>query len=336
MDVPYRRSERGDRLASEDHVGLPAISRRRTIEPFTHLLLACIGLLVGSTIAWVFPGSTLAVQSFRETDWYVIWVAFVAAQGALWASMAPTALRTLARLLEKIHGRRWPRSLGPYVAAYVFIALLINAFLVFFTRSNEGSPLAAHEFRATGMFVLGSLVSGPATICILAIHRQVGVKTNIATELFDPAHAIGDLLYFRTVLQRSLVMLGSIIGAATLGAGALRNAAIASGFKTPEGAPVGYVLLYGALFTLVIALIYIPCYFSLQTRAKELCDLLLPIPTGPRPVDAEGLLDWSEKRQKLESLLRVGVGVGDSFQAAFGIFAPLASSVLLVLLPNGS
>jgi hypothetical protein len=125
--------------------------------------------------------------------------------------------------------------------------------------------------------------------------------------------------------------LGALIGGITLATGALRNAATAiEGNK--QIIPPEVVLVYGAYFTVLVALVYAPTYVTLQTTGRNLQDSVLPMPS-PASQEWE---TWCKKRQGLEEVLRLEKGGTQSFQTSFAILAPLAGSIISILLKGGS
>jgi hypothetical protein len=88
------------------------------------------------------------------------------------------------------------------------------------------------------------------------------------------------------------------------------------------------VLLYGAFFTLLLAVLYAPVYRRLLEQGRRLVDAVCPV---PEPVSAE----WSaayEKRRKLEELLQLQLTTSASFRAGIAIAAPLGSSIFGLLI----
>src|SRR5262249_49753578 len=139
---------------------------------------------------------------------------------------------------------------------------------------------------------------------------------------------VAGFLRLRELVHRSLLLVGTLIAGAILGAGALRNAVNA--FYHPNYFPIEYVLLYGAFFSLVLLAIYPPTYNQLQLSGRWLvehyakwCD-----PDDPR---------WDgsvAKRGQLVSLLQLELSLTGSLQAGVAILAPLGTALLGLLLPG--
>ncbi|WP_410676523.1 hypothetical protein [Amycolatopsis sp. cmx-4-68] len=72
-----------------------------------------------------------------------------------------------------------------------------------------------------------------------------------------------------------------------------------------------------------------PTFFTWRTRCLLFVDQCYPLPADARPT-AAGV----EGRTRLISLLGADVTVAKSLTAAFGLLAPLAVSVLSVVVPG--
>jgi hypothetical protein len=89
------------------------------------------------------------------------------------------------------------------------------------------------------------------------------------------------------------------------------------------------VLLFGAWFTGILALVYVPPSERLRRRAQVLVDEAFPIPD-----QFDG--DWQQqlqRRRDLTSALRIDETSQNSIQNALIIGSPLITSVLTLLIP---
>lgn len=99
---------------------------------------------------------------------------------------------------------------------------------------------------------------------LLGIHVRPDLDWPTVTE------QIRQLLSIRDLLARILLAIGSAIGVATLATGALRNAVIANEPTAADQFPAIYPLLYGGLFTAILAIVYLPTYEALQRTSVVL------------------------------------------------------------------
>jgi hypothetical protein len=127
------------------------------------------------------------------------------------------------------------------------------------------------------------------------------------------------------------VHLGVILGAAIGSTAAFRNAVVASkglsGAAAEREFPIEYVLLYGAFFSLLLASFYVPTYLRLQLLARDVIARAIPVRQ-----DTKDWEDHLERRQKLETVLKLDTGVMSSLTAGAAILAPLATSLVGLLL----
>jgi hypothetical protein len=87
-------------------------------------------------------------------------------------------------------------------------------------------------------------------------------------------------------------------------------------------------LAYGAYFTLLVVLVYLPTFLSLQAIGRKLHDAFFPqiFPS------TENWADIRDRRKYLEELLQLQVGAYQSLHASIVVLAPLISSIISTLL----
>lgn len=141
---------------------------------------------------------------------------------------------------------------------------------------------------------------------------------------------VAALLELRQLLQRMLAALGSLVALSTLATGA----SLAIERSLPDGGalPSQFVLIFGGMGSLLVALFYLPAAATLQRRALRLSDDLFPLhETG----DAATILSRAEDRHRLEGLLGADRGVFADFQAGLVILSPLLASAVAAFLGPG-
>jgi hypothetical protein len=233
-------------------------------------------------------------------------------------------------------------------AALAGLGLVAAVIAVFFVISAHVRPDYAfphHDLKAYALTGLGVLACAPAILTIWRVqggleklldgarprdveHCEARLRRFDRTQPGDAGNPIAGFLRLRELVHRSLLLVGAVIGGAILGAGALRNAVNA--FYGPKTFPIEYVLLYGVFFTLILTVIYLPTYVRLQSAGRWLVEHYVSLcePTSP---------DWDSryaKRTQLIQLLQLELSLSGSLQAAAAILAPLATSLLGLLLPS--
>ena len=210
-------------------------------------------------------------------------------------------------------------------------------------RLTVHNPLPGQQTKFIILNLLG------AAVALLGVAEMALVKAALQAE---PARGgAADFVRFlelRGVLQRILAVEGTILGAAILVTGALRNAVNAypgqlrahPGFLHHHPSqkdflhasyPHEYLLLYGAYLTLLLALFYAPVYLRLLEAGRANLDAACPLGDP----SSAGWTDSYEKRKKLQEYLQLEVTASASFRAGVAIFAPLASALVALLLGTG-
>jgi hypothetical protein len=140
---------------------------------------------------------------------------------------------------------------------------------------------------------------------------------------------IETILVLRTFLQRFITLLGAMIAMSTLTKGAFRQAFLATG-GNPAEFPADFVLLQGAYFTGLLALVYTPTYIMLSGVGADLVETVYPV-KAPE-LDFDNLSQWQANRKSLEELLQLRSVAADNLQAVISILAPVGTSVISVML----
>jgi hypothetical protein len=118
-----------------------------------------------------------------------------------------------------------------------------------------------------------------------------------------------------------------MIGMATLSLGALRKAVLAVGYSG-EAFPAVLVLAYGAYFTFLVGLIYLPVFAALRETGLRFLNQSYPFPSVMEST-------WTEqcgKRQTLGKVLRLEATAEQSLRSGVAILAPLVGGGVSVLL----
>ena len=128
-------------------------------------------------------------------------------------------------------------------------------------------------------------------------------------------------------LSRFLTVAGGVIGLTILATGALRNTLISIEVLPKETFPPEMVLAYGAYFTIILALVYLPAYNALRSVGLQICEALLPFPA----LEADAFGKWYSARKNFESFLQLEVTAWQNAQTSLAIFAPLLGGAISLL-----
>jgi hypothetical protein len=289
-----------------------------------------VGLLV-MTIDYIVAGRSINAESwaFLKSPKAMVWIFFVAGQFALWATVIEPLWRWRLHVCIA-YGLRQIRAIRAKVAVAIIFFALPGLFLVYVVPDSK---LAHHDFKMGVVNVCAVIVALVAVSGIWYVRAALessfvesqpgGGPVRSAQEKIE---VLGDL---RTHLQRFISLLGAMVALATLAKGALRQAILATGGSTAEFPPE-YVLLQGAYFSALLALVYIPTYTLLARAGDDIVDSIYPVSSPD--LDWGRLRQWHANRKSLEDFLELKAGAIHNFRASIAILAPAATSVMAVLL----
>ena len=250
-------------------------------------------------------------------------------QVGFWAIL----LVPIARTLESVRAWWRPRSVAGHVGVVVGCTAAVGVaagVLVDFQHGLPGYTAKVDIVTALGAGVAGLAAAGVACVAcgVEEIERGLAASepmSNAVWEKWTEAY-----LYLRAALDGLLACTAAIIGAAILSTGALRNATIAwrhslGSTKTADAIfPQEQVLAYGIIFSVVLALLYLPVYERLNGAARQLRDTRAPLIWPPD----EQWRERADERSMLNHVLKLDQSATTSFRLAAGVLAPLASSVI--------
>jgi hypothetical protein len=302
---------------------------RRTLQswnPISVLLLGMAGIIAGAALVLSGPVADGRHQEFVNSQGFLVWSATVCLQMAFLAVVAPPLWRELADLQRATNPSRW-LWLVP-----VLIAITLLLFIFGFRPDGPDWPLWGHRPKIRILTLLMAVGVGlPAFYGIALVQDRV--RRHRPGNL-TPADLIVAIVA-RDHLRRYLATAGTVIGLAVLAAGALRRALL---LFEPTGQAASYLstantVLYGAFFTALLLVVYVPAHLTLQRLCVDLLDFHFPLTGMPAPASVE-FETWLEGRQRLENLIQVQVTPWQQLQSSLFILAPLLSAVIAGLLPQ--
>ena len=311
------------RSAPED----PALPRVPTAwrHPVWLLLIALGGFLVGVGILLFGYKGTKDSIDFVHTSGFALWAAVIGVQTAYWAVVSgPLWVDLMAVWRQASPGRFSTLAL----AAALILILIVFPLLSMAHRAPW--PLWGHSGKIRVLTIIGGLVVGvPALMGIALVQRRVNDQEEGPVDKDDVPAA----LEARSQILRFLSVAGAVIGLAVLAAGALRKATVPPGFVPDDTFPAEGILLYGAFFTSLLLLVYVPAHLALRRLGARIRDHYFPLSQMPAP-DEETFKGWLDKRTNLETVLQLNVTPSQQLLASLFILAPLISAVLTSLVPR--
>jgi hypothetical protein len=297
--------------------------------PQTSLLMAAaaVGALIGvaSVLVWE-PGWNGTQKGHADSGPFVLWVALIAAQAMLWAVALPSLVRTLLRHWRNRQRDSVWREVVPSAAGFV---VLLVAFAVLPRRTHTLHTVPSDlipdvALRLAALTALAGLVALVAAISIWLIRGRAEV---LAAGRKLTGAELRTYLQLRSDLDRLLGFLGAVIGLGVLTTAALRRVVVQE--YGDEQFPPEVLILYGVVLTLIVALVYLPTWATMQQTGSLLRDGVAPL-AEPASDQLEAQL---RKRAALDDLLGLRVSASVSFKAGVAILSPLLAS-LTSLLPK--
>ncbi len=276
-----------------------------TMKTLLVLLLGGGGALIGVAIYFYGTPSSPESEAFISSPAFITWM-FV---NEVLLALYPIVLLFL-----------WPafRQLGHLILRYFWGLLAISVLLlalfmlptVLGQRIISGKPLPL-EYASTKIFVL----------------MTVGSISEKFKEMTLSEEDIQTYICYRDYLQRFLLALGVLLGIFILTGAALRKAFIATGAASVDTYPQIYLLLVGAYYTLLIALVYFPTYTTLVATGNNILEHYFALPAP----DASSWNDVNTKRKAFEELLELKVTGEQRFLTNITILAPFVGSIFSLL-----
>ena len=238
----------------------------------------------------------------------VAWIALLMATAGLAAVVAVRSVVIIQDLKPK---PRWnARLLALCAAAAILLVLpvVVNQLLGF--HLGDFDDLHKAQFR--GIYLIVGLLVFPGVVALVAIWSVLVSSVELH---LDHVSCLG------SHIRQLVSMLGAILALSVL-ATAARWQAIAT-LPGGESAPSTVILLWGSLFALVLAVLYIPVYQRWATEARRLIsdEVKLQLP-GDQPL--RGTVGFRSSEMSLTNELNARLGVGGALKSLQGSVAVLA------------
>lgn len=312
-------------------MGWSARSRDLTGKP--HLILLAFAFIVagagtfGFTVTYLGSDRTKDSRNFAGLFEFHVLIGLVSVVLMLIVSMAALSLPNFRRVKQ--------RSRRGELRVCIIVYLIISAIAIFgpkLVAVPQFIPLYLFYWRILALYLFAFAAAGNC-FCGLILLGIVQRRKGQPVELESTAggEVIRDILTARSDLRQFLWGAGSLVTGVVVVSSGIRNTldAYASNYGVDVGVPAVVLLLYGAFFAVLLALISVPTYIAVQARARKLIDTLYPVPHNGRPS-----AEWYAARSGLESLLQLRAGTGQRFAAVLGILAPLIISIISAFIPT--
>jgi hypothetical protein len=294
----------------------------RLVNPYLLIFVTVIFGILGIVTLRLKVNETAASKEFANLPSYAIWV--VAVSGAL---MLATFLSGLA---WRDFQRAWhlaPKS-ARYGALITYAVVGIGTiFGIFWITSPLYTPLYFFNWRALALSLI-MLAASARCFCGLLlmngiVHKRAASRSLVA---MSAGESIRELVKMRSDLRKFLIYTAVVITGIMVSVGALQNS-LNSSYEIDMASTD--ILVFGAVFAALLAVISIPAYVAWRVSAQALRDNLYPLPRDGRPSR-----EWYYGRSNLETLLEMRVGTGQRFAVLAGIASPILISIISVFIPT--
>ncbi|MGW5189877.1 hypothetical protein ACWEOO_11520 [Kribbella sp. NPDC004138] len=250
--------------------------------------------------------------------------------GALAIAVFLAALLIGSRLLGELS--QWGlSSVKDRRRTYLLIAVgtmaLLTVLKAFGYTFSPASPVNELGPRTNAVLFAGLAAATPWLVLV-----WLGLDAARALDVVQlaklPHDGLESLLQLRRLLIGSAGAFSVGVVAALLTSGALRNAMLAYDPDRTDF-PASSVLLYGAVFAIVLTVLTLPFASVWRSRARGFVDEVFALPADGKITEA-----WVADRERLEHLLRIDVGLLRSPLTALNVFAPLVTSLLAAFVPQ--
>ncbi|MEM7125690.1 MAG: hypothetical protein AAF702_05155 [Chloroflexota bacterium] len=296
------------------------------LSPKNTVIAAVVGIVVGGIL--FLAGSQVNPESakFVKTPQFITWYLLILILPAYWSIVVIPLWQSVGDF-DQPKRTTFITVLGS--ALVIIVGLAVEPILTYATGSGSfsfvESPLAYHWIRMSILMTLGLATVAPAVTGIWYVSRtasQIASQSRIHNEHIEA------LVWLRVRLQWYITVLGIVVGLVTLATGALRNAILAFDPIQKTTFTVEIVLVYGGLFTLLLAFVYVPVHQSLLRVGRYVRDEAFPINSLSR----SNWDEWFSRRNDFEELLHLKSNSYESFQTGVLILGPLLTGLVAILL----
>jgi len=307
--------------------------------PALAFIVAAVGMLWNAT-------ATSESTAFVSTPEFHLWLLIVCFSAAVWVLAIIFLFATCGRhRAGAAVFRRGPR--GWVQRAVLLVAALpllgpTGVIVMWLAGEPLFQELIAPQLPATFplehyKWKLVPVVTTAVVIGLLAIYEMW--VTALALSQLRPCvpwrreptrEDFGAFLALRRHLTAVLGVAAVLIGLGTLSAGALRHAVLACHCSVEFAQ--GYVVSYGLLFSILLAIAFVPCFLAMRCAGARLRDCAHPLPAP----SASNFKDVIADRKTLADVLQTNLTASATFKAGAAILTPFATSLLTLVLPGST
>ena len=307
---------------SQDIPATSAPRRNRATGVFLVLLLSAIGIGIGLVIFLYGAQATSESSAFIRSPEFITWMFVNEVIFALYPLSTVLLWKALPQFKQYLVRNKMELLIASTIA---FVFYMLPNVIGRFVAKPRPSPYEYVQIRIPTLEVVAFLAGAlPFTLGIWLV--QIALRETFK-EIEGSKNQIEAYVRLRDYLQQSLLGLGVLLSIGILASAALRQAAIATKTTAAADYPQIYLLIIGAYYTLVIALLYFPAYVALAATGKRLLETCFPL---PEPHD-ETWAKAYEDRKSFEDFLELKVSGEQRFLTNLTVLAPFVGSIFTLL-----
>ena len=290
-------------------------------ETFKTLLLGSFGAAIGVVVV-LFNAKAPLSEAFISTPEFVIWQLLICSQTAFLAMAIGPLVAVLQQLKTYSRKHKWKLVLSGIIITILFwIPSLVRVLYI----SDIQWPLANQMLRLSIIILIAYVPTLMATTGIWLV--QVAFQS---LSQLEGAELIPIYLQHLKNMGGFLWILGIMVSLATLATASLRNALIAIDPALDDKFPEALVWVYGAYYSVLLLVIYLPAYNARLIAGEKILDryLLLPLPNH------DDWISFYAKRKQLEEYLGLEESIMGNLHTLLPILAPLISGFIPTLLSS--
>jgi hypothetical protein len=289
------------------------------------IIRGIIGATVGAIIILVPFNKDSIVMDKSE---FQLWAVLICTLYAIVFIIAPTLFQYVRKLSQHFKGN--------WIMIVVILIVVMGLFSLEFFVGSIYEPATYQEGEAKQLLEFGIIIKIILLVAgveiLIGLPVVIGILLTLSAVKDKMKEIRGDqgnrnILWYiehRDMLQKLLWIAGSVLGISILTTGALSKFISSFGIDYP----MYLVLAYGISFTSILAILYIPAYFSLNKLGFHLRDILFPLPEP----NSDSWMEITSKRKSLEELLELRTSIGQNVLSDIPIMAPLLGGLISTLL----
>ncbi len=309
---------------------LESLGRRKFALVLSLILLSLVGVtLVVPLFVTGWAGGVFRVVAARPLMAKIqLWLTLLGAQGVLWVASVAYTAATAFRAMKTSDFR------FQHLGVALFSLAVPGAAIIIFTLLEGGSPglppATLGPYRIVNQAVVGITGMVVAGLAVLGMYIVCSVwQSECQVRDFSGAN-VARYLALRESAVRLLFLAGVIMAGATVAEGAMCGAVNAENGK--EYFPPEYVIVFGAVYSLLLMVAYAPVYAVFVSTGTRLREGIV----GEPPTSSADFKAWKEWRSAMDEAFGLSWNGLAALGPVFSVLLPLFSGWVTTLLGTKS